>query len=241
LTEVLDGREYEGLLHGCIFWGVTDLFRHVTVILLMASLILHSPLVTTDRVRNMRCLQFHTRLGRRVVVRQFTATLFSAVILTTIVLAAVGAYLASIGAFAYLGEGITSHRVHFGPGSIAAGFTPITFGSYILVLAGLCYGFSIGAAAIGFILSRFSRNMISLAIKTLPVFIAMAFLHSFLLPDRWNWLMLDRFTAPLTLWNHLYIRTGFAYLDVIIILALAGVAVLAAAVVARRDKGVELL
>ncbi|MCL2276206.1 MAG: hypothetical protein FWC16_14910 [Defluviitaleaceae bacterium] len=241
LAEILENSEYTGTLHGSLFWGVTDLFRHVTVILLMASLILHSPLVTTDRVRNMHYLQYHTQLGRRVVVRQFWATLLSAIMLTTIVLVAVGAYLANVGAFAYLGEGITSHRIHFGTHSIAAGFTPITFGSYILVLAGLCYGFSIGAAAIGFILSRFSRNIISLTIKILPVFIAMAFLHGFLLPDRWSWFMVDRFTAPLTLWNHLYIRTGFAYLDVMIIVAFAGVAMLAAAVVSWRDKRVELL
>ena len=174
------------------------------------------------------------------MVRQLMATLLSGALLTTVVLAAVGTYLAYAGVFAYLGEGITSHRTHFGPNSIAAGFTPITFGRYLLVLAGLCYGFGIGTSAMGFVLSRFSRNMISLAIKLLPVFIAMAYLHHVLLPNRWDWFMIDRFTAPLTLWNHLYIRTGLAYLDVIIIAVFAAAAVLSAVMIALRDKGVEL-
>jgi len=241
LTEILEDREYEGLLHGCVFWGMTDLFRQITLILIAAALILHSPLVTTDRMRNIKHLQFHTQTGRRVVSRQLGATLISAALFTTLVLAGFAAYLAGAGVFSYLGEGITSHLTHFGPWSIAAGFTPITFGSYILVLALLCYGFSLGAAALAFMLSRLSRTMISLAIKILPVFMALAVLHDLLLPNRWDWAMIDRLTAPLTLWNHLYVQTGFAYLDVIFIAVFALISILAAAIMARREKRLELL
>ena len=241
ITQILDAGEYQGLLPGCRFWGMTDLFRQITLILIMAALLLHSPLVTTDRARNMQHLQFHTRVGRRVVRRQFVSTIVSAVLLTTIVLLGLGLYLASTGVFAYWNQGITSYLTHFGPYSIAAGFWPISFGSYVLILVALCYGFSVGAAAVAFVISRYSRNMISLAIKTLPVFIVLAVLHDFLLPNRWTLEFVDRLTAPLTLWNHLYMRTGFAYLDIAIIVAFAGVAVLGAGVVALCDRRLELL
>jgi len=242
LTEILENAEYRGTLHGDIFWSVTDLLRQVSLLLIIASLILHSTLVTTDRMRNMLPLHYHTKVGRRIGMRQFAATLVSSVLLATIVLAGFGLALAQAGVFAYWNEGITSHLTHFGPGSIAAGFWPITFGNYLLIRVALCYALCIGAAAVAFALSRYSRNLITLAIKSVPVFIALVSLHNWaLFPDRWAMEFIDRFTAPLTLWNHLYLRTGLPYLDIAIIAAFAAVAVVIAFFIAQREKRLESL
>jgi len=110
-----------------------------------------------------------------------------------------------------------------------------------LIMAALCYALCIGTAATAFFLSRFSRNLISLTIKTVPVFTLLAYMHSLVLPNRWTTDFIDRFTAPLTLFNDLYMRTGIAHLDVIIISAFVVISVLVAAFVARRERNLEAL
>jgi len=171
--------------------------------------------------------------------RQFGATMLSSILLTSLVLVALGLHLAQAGIFSYVNQGITSHLTHFGPYSLAVGFTPITFGSHMLIMILLCYMLCMGTAAAAFIVSRFSRNFITLAIKTIPVFIALERLHNLILPNRWSLTFIDRFTAPLTLWNHLYLRTGLAYLDVMMIIVFAVLAVIAALVVAGREGRLE--
>ena len=240
LTTVLEAGEYEGTLHGGVFWAVTDLFRQIAAVLIIASLVLHGPLVTTDRARNILPGQYSSRLGRRIAIKQAGATLLSSVLLATLVLAGFMAVLATHGVFVYWNQGITSHLIHFAPTSIAVGFAPISFGQFMLVMMAICYGFSIGAAAVAYVLSRYSRTLITLAIKAVPVFVALMLFHSFILPNRWAVMTnAGHMTAPLTLWNHMYLRTGIAYLDIGIIAAFVVLGVLVAWCVAHREKRLE--
>jgi hypothetical protein len=236
ITEVLENNEWHSELHGGIFWGFTDLVRQTGFLLIIASLVLHAPLVTNDRMRNMLPLQYHTKTGRRIGMRQFTATVLSSLMLATVVISVFAVILARSGVFEYWRAGITSYLVDVGFNSLSVAFSPISFGNYMLIMAALCYALCIGAAATAFALSRFSRNFITLTIKIVPVFAALAYMHSLVLPNRWSTGFSDRFTAPLTLFNNLYLRTGMAYLDVIIITIFGAVAVLSAFVIAWRDK-----
>lgn len=50
IAEVLENEEWHSELHGSIFWNFTDLVRQIGLLLIIASLILHSTLVTNDRI-----------------------------------------------------------------------------------------------------------------------------------------------------------------------------------------------
>jgi len=241
ITEVLENDEWQSSLHGEVFWEFTNLVRQISFLLIIASLVLHSTLVTNDRMRNILPLQYHTKIGRKIGTRQFAATIISALMLATIVMSAFAIALASYGTFAYWNEGITSYLTVWGFNSLSVGFTPITFGNYMLIMALLCYALCIGTAAIAFAISRFSRNFISLTVKSVPVFAALSFMHSWVLPNRWATSFIDRFSAPLTLFNHLYLRTGIAYLDAILIIAFATIFLFLSFVVAWRERKLELL
>ena len=241
LIDVLDNGEYRGTMHGDIFWGFSDYMRHLSFILIMASLVLHSTLVTTDRMRIIQPLQYHSKLGRRIMLRQLWATLLSSLMLATVILVASGIAFAWAGVFTYLHHGLTSFLYSFGPGSIAVSFFPMTFGRYILVLAAVCYALCLGTAVISFVLSRLSRNLVTLTFKIIPVFIVLQRLHDLVLPNRWMTRHIENFSAPLTLWNDLYLRTGYAYLDMAIIAAFTVIAIAVAVIIAKREKRLELL
>jgi len=236
MTEVLDAGEYRGTMPGNIFWGMTYYFHHFALMLILASILLHSPLVTTDRMRGVRPLQYSSKLGRRIMLRQFAATLLSSFLLTTLMTAALGLLLARAGVFAYWNHGLTSFPTSL---SFVITFSPMTLGRYMLIMAAIGYALCLGASAAAFIVSRFSRNLITLAIKAIPVFVALSLLHGLVLPSLASSSSMQFHTAPLTLWNNLYLATGFAYLDVIIIAAFAVVAISSAWYTARREKRLE--
>lgn len=48
-----------------------------------------------------------------------------------------------------------------------------------MLYAGLIYGICLGAASLAFVLSRFSRNLITLILKLIPLFAALAFICIF--------------------------------------------------------------
>lgn len=50
----------------------------------------------------------------------------------------------------------------------------ITFGQYVLLLAGMTFAFSIGTVCLVFMLARLSENIMMMLIKSVPVGIAMA-------------------------------------------------------------------
>ena len=236
MAEVSDAGEHRGTMPGNIFWGMTYYFHHFALMLILASILLHSPLVTTDRMRSIQPLQYSSKLGRGIMLRQFAATLLSAILLATLMTAALGLLLARAGVLAYWNHGLTS----FPPSlSLAITFSPMTLGSYMLIMAAIGYALCLGTGALAFIVSRLSRNLITLAIKAIPVFVALSLLHGLVLPSLAGSTSMQFFTAPLTLWNNLYLATGFAYLDMIIIAVFAAVAILSAWYIARREKRLE--
>jgi hypothetical protein len=238
LTEVLATGEYKGTLPGNVFSSVTHLFHHISLMLLFGTALLHSPLIVSDRMRKILPLQYSSKLGRRIKLRQFAAMLLSSVLLTTLTLAVFGVLLGRAGAFAYWNHGLMTFHgaiVDFVP------FFPMTLGSYLLIMASLAYALGLGAAAVAFVVSRYSRNLITLAVKIIPVFVALELLHRTVLPNMFRSVNIQFRTAPLTLWNNLYLKTGIAYLDVFIIAAFMVLTVIAAWYVARREKRLEAM
>lgn len=235
LIDVLENGEYRGTMHGDIFWGVTDFFRHVAMMLIITSLVLHSVLITNDRTRNIAPLQYHTKIGRHIIDKQFVATLISSTILTTIFLIIATILFIWTGVFTYFDHKITSFLFSSAEFSIAVTFAPLSLGGYILIMTLVCYALCLGTCAGAFVLSRFSKKMISLIFKLVPTFVALQRLHTLVFPLRTYVSHVDRFTAPLTLWNNLYLQTGIAYLDIIIIVIFAITTLLIAAIVVKRD------
>ena len=141
--------------------------RSLAVFVILATLILVSPLVVTDRANKVNWLQYSSKQGRRIIKKQFVAALISAILMTTIlVLVFAGVYGAATGVHAFWNTGINS----FLNGQFY--WLSITFGQYCLLMIGLLYLLSIGAAAFAFVLSRFSQNRIKLLFKVVPFFVA---------------------------------------------------------------------
>jgi hypothetical protein len=204
--------------------------------LILGTIILHAPLIVTDRMRKILPLQYSSKLGCRIKLRQFAATLLSSVLMTTLMLAVFALLLGRAGAFTYWNHGTMT--LHTSMVDMVT-FTPMTLGSYLLILAALAYALGLGTAAVAFVVSRYSRNLITLAIIIIPVFAALYFLHAAVLPNVWNSVNLQFRTAPLTLWSNIYLRTGIAYMEVFIIAAFMALAIISAWYVAIREKRLE--
>jgi hypothetical protein len=144
----------------------------VGVLAVIAILVLTLPLLTVDRSRNMPSLQYSSAVGRRVLRIQFVATAMSALALS-IVLTAVffTPFLAVSGSY---------WNVHImSLGIWGMWLYNITFGQYVLVLAGMIMVLCTGTACLAFILARFSSNIVTVVIKAVPTGIALAMLSAF--------------------------------------------------------------
>jgi hypothetical protein len=241
MIEVLENEEYRGVLRNHIFWNMGVVWTDLTLILIVASLVLHSMLITTDRVRKIVPLQTHAKIGRCITPRQFAATMLSSLLLTTLFLGVYAIFLWQADVFIYWNQDLPSFLTIWRHFSFIITFVPMTFGDYLLMMTAICYALTMGTAAIAFILSRFSRSFISLAIKIVPAIVVLFLFHQQILPY-WTASVSPLYqTAPFTLWNNLYLRTGIAYLDVILVVVFVVVTIIVAWILARRDKRLEVV
>jgi hypothetical protein len=103
--------------------------------------------------------------------------LLSAFLLTTLLLSVFGAIYGKNGTWVFFDSGLTSFLNGF------IFWFNVTYGQYVLLYAGLLYMLCLGAAALAFVLSRFSRNLITLILKLIPLFAALVFFCVFGLND----------------------------------------------------------
>jgi hypothetical protein len=140
----------------------------VAVSAVLAVIILIAPLLTTDRARRMNLLQYSSIIGRRIIRRQFAATVVSAFVLSAVLVAAAYIPFIANGTLKYWGAHIMALE------TMGMWLYNITFGQFVLILAGMSVALSVAAACFAFVLARFSTNIVTLMIKAVPVGAAVA-------------------------------------------------------------------
>jgi len=141
-----------------LYSAVTAVFALVAVILLIA------PLLAVDRFRRINLLQYSSSIGRRIFRIQYLAAIISALVLTALIVAAFYLPFLLFDAGKYWGAHIMS--LSFGTG---IQLFNITFGQYVLTLAGMTIMLCVGAACFAFVVARLSSGFVTLMIKMVPI------------------------------------------------------------------------
>ena len=164
------------LLPGLIETPTREYGKDLAVWCVLSVVLLLSPTLVRDRLRNTRPMQWTSRRGRAVLNIQMGAALLSALVLTVINL--------TVYAVPFLAQGPLRFAA-CGLGGIWKWGTPWfdwTYGAYLLVLVGLLLALSLGAAGLTVFLSQYSGNYIAMLLKALPIFVVVgAVLGSWLL------------------------------------------------------------
>ena len=150
--------------------------KDLAVWCVLSVILLLSPTLVQDRLRNTRPTQWVSRRGRAVLNVQMGAALLSALVLTIVNLA--------IYAVPFLAQGPLRFAA-CGLDGIWEWGTPWfdwTYGTYLLALAALLLALSLGCAGLTVFLSQYSGSYIAMLLKAVPLFVAVgAVLGSWLL------------------------------------------------------------
>jgi hypothetical protein len=157
------------LFSGEFFERTMDFYTNLVVIVLIAVGILLLPLITRDRQRNMIAMQWSSKKGREILRIQFAAVMTSAFVLATGI----------VGGFTTVF--LTANADVFGIfyNQRVATWTVIpwfdfTFMQFIVIFIAVIMVFALGAAALFFFLSVYSRDYVQLLLKGVPVGALMA-------------------------------------------------------------------
>ncbi|WP_422659813.1 hypothetical protein ACK8P5_04630 [Paenibacillus sp. EC2-1] len=166
IMEIRETEEYRNIMDRWVFDNTVTYTKELAILAVLAVLIFVSALIVTDRSRNVHLLQYTAKQGRRILKQQLIAVILSAFLLTTALILVFGAIYSSNGTWLFWNNGLTSF---LNRQSVAFWFD-ITYGQYIMVYIVLLYMLCLGAAAAAFVLSRLSKNSITLILKLIPAF-----------------------------------------------------------------------
>lgn len=222
LKAILQTKEYRHIMDGHVYDNTVVYAFYFAILAVLAVLVLVSPLIVTDRARNVHLLQYTSQQGRRILQKQLLAVLLSAFFLTTILILIFGAIYSTNGTWVYWNSGLTSFL------NWPTFLFNLTYGQYILIYIVLLYVLCLGTAALAFIFSRFSQNLVTLILKLIPLFTVLTVLCAWV------------FKYPFTTQNFLYRALGLVGMEAFI----CGLLFLAAGAVSlylvRREKKVEV-
>lgn len=202
-----------------LYAAIVGVFSTAAVIILVA------PLLITDRMQKVNLIQYSSAIGRRILGIQFAATVVSAFLLSFLLIVAAYTPFIMAGAGDYWNAPIMSFT------GADMQLYNITFGQYTFILAGIILVLSIGVGCFTFILARFSTNIVTMLIKTVPAGVAVA------------GITILSVNMALSYNNVVFSAIFRGKLDAPEILVSAFVAVVgmfAAAVVAKREKRVDV-
>ncbi|MCL2426774.1 MAG: hypothetical protein FWD05_10625 [Oscillospiraceae bacterium] len=228
IDSIIENREDLNIMYFGTFWNTTTYFGHINLISILAVLTLILPLITVDRMRNLQSVQYSSKLGRRILFKQIAAVLLSAFVLTTLLLTILGGiYFYATNVLMYWNHNIYSVSTQ------VILIDDFTFGQYLIILTILTYIITLGASMFAFVVSRYSRNLISAIIKIIPVFAALAFFN--------NQLNHSGVAVPLSPWHRFYQWTHIPYIEVIACAALLILSLVLAIWVTNRAKRTDLV
>ena len=164
------------LLPSSVKHSTQEYGKDLAVWCVLSIVLLLSPTLVRDRLRNTRPMQWASRRGRSVLNTQMGAALLSALVLTVVNVTVYAIPFLAQGPLRFAACGLGGF---LSPGSP---WFDWTYGAYLLVLAGLILALSLGFAGLTVFLSQYSGNYIAMLLKAVPLFVAVgAVLGSWLL------------------------------------------------------------
>lgn len=200
--------------------SLVDYTRDLAILVVFAGIILHAPLLTTDRLRRVRLLQYSSKQGRKLIGKQFAAVLLSSIMLTTVVVVIFGGIFATNGTQIFWNQYISSFNSQF------LTTLPLTFGQYAIILVGMLYLWGIALSTLAFILSRFCSNYIPLIAGGVCICVAAVFLCNNVV-----------FYAPLNRWAY---KMNFALFEPLICGVLIVLGISAGIGFIRRERKIDI-
>ena len=222
---IYDNHEYLNIMCWMAFNLTVAYMWRFIVLAVLATLVFVLPLLTVDRMRNLRNVQYTSKTGRAVLYYQATAALISSFILTTLLLVFIGGlYFRETGVLMFWSHPIFSVS---NPNIMLFDFT---FGQYLLILAAFAYAAALVAALLATVAAFYSRGLIAATIKIIPIFAALVFVLNFV-----------GVNAPFSAHHEFYLRTRIVGGDVYIIAVLLACAAGLILWIFRREKKADLL
>ena len=177
LHEIKESGEHQNIITPHTLLHTLAYGQRLAILAILATLILVSQLITTDRANKVYWLQYTSRQGRSILKKQLTAILISSIGMTTLLVIISAGIFAITNAQSFWNNGINSFM------GFPLHWLSITYGQYILLIVGTIYLLSMGAATFAFTLSRFSQSKIKLLFKVIPLFLPAIFLSNWVLND----------------------------------------------------------
>lgn len=220
--EIQETGEYRNIMSGAVYDNTVTYTVYLAVLAILTVLVLVSPLIVTDRARNMHFLQYTSKHGRRIFCQQFSAVMLSAFLLTTVLVSVFGAVYSVNGTWVFWNSGLTSFlnetfRIN------------LTYGQYIAVYVVLLYVLCLGAAAAAFVLSRFSQNLISLILKLIPEFAVLGILS------------VSVFNGTFQVLNILYVKTKASWIEPVVCGLVLAAGLVVSFCIVRREKKIDVI
>ena len=156
------------LLSGSVMDSTNYYLKYLARWTAISVILLLSPTLVRDRLRQTRPIQWSSRRGRRVLHTQLAAGLVSALLLSVVNV--------TIYAIPFLAQGPLALKDCPLGNSVWGGGTPWfnwAYGQYLVILTGMVLALGIGIGAVTLFLSRFSDNYVSMLLKAFPLFVAM--------------------------------------------------------------------
>ena len=220
-AEMVRSDEYKSIIPNEPIRYTVDYTKNLALLVIIATLLLLSPLLTTDRIRNVHLLQYSSHQGRKIIKKQLAAVLVSSLVLTSGLVLGFGAIYAANGVQFFFESYVSSFNSFFGVS------IPLTFGQYVWVLVGLLYLLGLGTALLAFILSRFCSNYIALVAGLIPSAVALSFLSNEVL-----------FQQPL---SYFFNETGLRFFEPLVCVVLIALGTAVVVCVVRREGKVDVL
>jgi hypothetical protein len=221
IAYITDSKLINGILPYEVPENQNDYSKWCATFLILSLIILLSPLLVRDRMTGVRQLQWSSRKGRRIIRPQFLAIVLSAILLVLAELTIMISVYATLGTQFFWNNPLISFLFS------NVYWFDLTYGQYVVRTVGLAVLFAFGAAGIAFFLSRFSGNYITLLLKAVPVFVALALL--------WNKVILYLFSFA----NPLYRLTNIVGAEIYCSVLIFIIGLLLSIIALRRERKCE--
>jgi hypothetical protein len=164
IREMLATGEVYGVLPEIVVHSVSDMMIPLMALILVLTAFLLTPIITGDRMTGVQALQFSSKAGRRVLTAQLGAMLIATLVVTTIALVCAGGVMYFLGWQHFVDTSINSFMTEY----MGRFWFKGTFGQYLLCMAGLAYVLAFAHAFVCFLISKQSRQYISMLLALVP-------------------------------------------------------------------------
>ena len=165
-AELASSEMAHSLLPSSVKHSTQEYGKDLAVWCVLSIVLLLSPTLVRDRLRNTRPLQWASRRGRAILSTQMGTALLSALVLTAVNVSVYAVPLLAQGPLRFAACGLD------GIWEWGTPWFDWSYGTYLLVLVGLLLALSLGAAGLTVFLSQYSGNYIAILLKAVPLFVA---------------------------------------------------------------------